>query len=208
MADSFVRGATEPPLLEITIGQAFDRACASWPTQEALVCPAQSVRLTWAALQARVNDVSAGLLSSGLYPGDRIGIWSFNRVEWTITQFAAAKAGLILVTVNPAYRLSELEYALNKVACKALVISPPFKSSDYPGMIMALAPELAEATPGELQAKRLPHKPCQVHDHLTRWKWRGVRLGTRRLTLPALNWRQMMLLISSSRQVPPAPRKV
>ncbi|HQT37901.1 MAG TPA: AMP-binding protein [Acidocella sp.] len=157
MADSFVRGATEPPLLEITIGQAFDRACASWPTQEALVCPAQSVRLTWAALQARVNDVSAGLLSSGLYPGDRIGIWSFNRVEWTITQFAAAKAGLILVTVNPAYRLSELEYALNKVACKALVISPPFKSSDYPGMIMALAPELAEATPGELQAERLPH---------------------------------------------------
>lgn len=157
MTESYVRGATEPPLLNITIGQAFDDACANWSTQEALVCPAQSVRLTWSSLRERVDNVAAGLLAMGLTPGDRIGIWSFNRVEWTLTQIAAAKAGLILVTVNPAYRLSELEYALNKVACKALVISPPFKTSDYPGMIMALAPELAHAQAGRLNAQRLPH---------------------------------------------------
>ncbi len=157
MKESYVRGGSEPPLLEITIGQALDLAATTWPEQDALVCPAQSVRLSWRDLQARAETLAAGLLAMGLKPGERIGIWSLNRVEWTLTQFAAAKAGLILVTVNPAYRLSELEYALNKVKMAALVISPPFKSSDYPGMVTALAPELANAAPGELHAARLPH---------------------------------------------------
>jgi fatty-acyl-CoA synthase len=157
MKESYVRGGNEPPLLEITIGQALDLAATTWPEQDALVCPAQSVRLSWRDLRARAETLAAGLLAMGLKPGERIGIWSLNRVEWTLTQFAAAKAGLILVTVNPAYRLSELEYALNKVKMAALVISPPFKSSDYPGMVAALAPELANAAPGELRAARLPH---------------------------------------------------
>lgn len=157
MKDSHVRGGNEPPLLEMTIGQALDAAALNWPDKEALVCPAQAVRLTWRALRDRVEHVAAGLLAQGLEPGDRVGIWSLNRAEWTLTQFAAAKAGLILVTVNPAYRLAELEYALNKAGIKALVISPPFKSSDYPGMVVALAPELADCAPGRLEAARLPH---------------------------------------------------
>jgi fatty-acyl-CoA synthase len=157
MTGSYVRGVAEPPLLETTIGEAFDAACAQWAEQEAVVCPAQSVRLSWAALRERVEDVAAGLLAMGLEPGARVGIWSLNRVEWVITQFAAAKAGLILVTVNPAYRLTELEYALNKVGCAALVIAPPFKTSNYPEMIATLAPELAQAKVGALHAARLPH---------------------------------------------------
>jgi fatty-acyl-CoA synthase len=157
MTESYVRGLAQPPLLDMTIGQAFDKTSDTWPEQDAVICPAQSVRLSWSALRARVEDLAAGFLALGLAPGDRVGIWSLNRVEWVLTQFAAAKAGLILVTVNPSYRLTELEYALNKVSCAALVIAPPFKSSNYPEMIATLAPELATATPGALHAARLPN---------------------------------------------------
>ncbi len=153
---SYVRGAAEPPLLDMTIGRALDRAARNWSRKEAIVCPAQGIRLDWAALHDRVEQLAAGFLAMGLQPGDRIGIWSLNRLEWTLTQFAAAKAGLILVTINPAYRLSELEFVLNKVGCAALVISPAFKTSDYPGMISALAPELTEGDVGNLHAERLP----------------------------------------------------
>ena len=93
----------------------------------------------------------------GLVKGDRIGIWSPNRWEWLVTQFATARIGLILVNINPAYRSTELEYALNKVGCKALVTAASFKTSDYLGMMRALAPELATAEPGRLKAARLPH---------------------------------------------------
>ena len=101
-------------------------------------------------LKERVDAFAAGLMDIGLDPGSRIGIWAPNRTEWTITQFATAKAGLILVNINPTYRLAELEYALNKVGCTALVTAAAFKTSDYLGMIRDLAPELDTATPGEL----------------------------------------------------------
>ncbi|WP_298283666.1 AMP-binding protein [Acidocella sp.] len=156
MRESYVRGGVTPALLEKTIGRALDDAAALWGAREALVCPAQGVRLSWQALKSRAEDLAAGLLARGLKPGDRVGIWSLNRVEWVLTQFACAKAGLILTTVNPAYRLSELEYALNKVGMSALIIAPPFKTSDYPGMIAALAPELDGCAPGQLRAARLP----------------------------------------------------
>ena len=155
-ADSYVRGPASPPLLEKTIGAALDEAALQWPDADALVCPQQGVRLSWAELRRRAEDFASGLLAAGLEAGDRIGVWSLNRSEWTITQFAAAKAGLILVTINPAYRLAELEFALNKVGCAALVLSPPFKTSDYPGMIRTLAPELDMAEPGSLRSERLP----------------------------------------------------
>ncbi|HEX4096901.1 MAG TPA: AMP-binding protein, partial [Caulobacteraceae bacterium] len=93
----------------------------------------------------------------GLEPGDRIGIWAPNCAEWALTQFATAKAGLILVNINPAYRLSEAEYALNKVACKALVTAIAHKTSEYLHMLRELAPELSSCRPGALQAGRLPH---------------------------------------------------
>lgn len=153
---SHVQGSTQPALLTHTIGEALRQAAWQWSDHEAVVCTAQGVRLTWRELDRRTGDFAAGLLASGLRPGDRIGIWSMNRIEWIITQFAAAKAGLILTTINPAYRLDELEYALKKVGCRALVLSPPFKTSDYPGLIRALAPELDVAAPLGLNARRLP----------------------------------------------------
>ena len=153
---SRVRGSTQPPLLTHTIGAALSQAALNWGGHEAVVCTAQNVRLTWRELDRRVEDFAAGLLASGLRPGDRIGIWSLNRVEWIITQFAAAKAGLILTTINPAYRLDELEYALKKVGCRALILSPPFKTSDYPALIRTLAPELDAPAPLGLNARRLP----------------------------------------------------
>jgi fatty-acyl-CoA synthase len=153
---SLVKGPLNPPLLNLTIGQAFDAAAERWESHEALICPAQSVRLSWGELHRRSEAIAAGLIAMGLRPGERIGIWSLNRWEWTVTQFAAAKAGLILVTVNPAYRLSELEFALNKSGCAALVISPAFKTSDYASMVLALAPELQTCAPGALNACRIP----------------------------------------------------
>ncbi|MNK96968.1 Long-chain-fatty-acid--CoA ligase [compost metagenome] len=153
---SHVQGSTQPALLTHTIGEALRQAAWQWSDHEAVVCTAQDVRLTWRELDRRTGDFAAGLLASGLRPGDRIGIWSMNRIEWIITQFAAAKAGLILTTINPAYRLDELEYALKKVGCRALVLSPPFKTSDYPALIRALAPELDRSSPAGLNAPRLP----------------------------------------------------
>ena len=116
----------------------------------------QDKRFTWDELSETVDALAAGLLSLGLKKGDRIGIWSPNRWEWLVTQFATARIGLILVNINPAYRLIELEYALNKVGCRALISAVRFKTSDYLGMIETLAPEIASAEPGKLEAARLP----------------------------------------------------
>jgi fatty-acyl-CoA synthase len=112
---SHVRGADGPPLLETTIGEALVRAADLWGEREALVSVAQGIRWTFAELLERADALAAGLLALGLEPGDRIGIWSPNCAEWTLTQFAAARAGLILVTINPAYRLSEVEFTINLV---------------------------------------------------------------------------------------------
>ena len=114
------------------------------------------MRWTWKEFAERVDALAAGFLALGLERGARIGVWSLNRPEWTLTQFAAAKAGLILVTINPAYRLSELEFALAKVGCAAIVTATAFKTSNYMEMLNTLLPELAASQPGELQAARLP----------------------------------------------------
>jgi fatty-acyl-CoA synthase len=153
---SYVHGANGEPLLGLTIGQALDRATVTWADQTALIARAQGIRWTWHELRNHADAFAAGLLALGLRRGDRIGIWSLNCAEWTLTQFAAARAGLILVTINPAYRLSELEFALNKVDCVALVTATAFKNSDYIGMVNALAPELAASIPGQLSSARLP----------------------------------------------------
>src|ERR1700690_2244044 len=112
VTQSWVKGADAPPLLETTIGQALDAAAARWGEAEALVSAQQGIRWSWASLVRQADAMAAGLLALGLEPGDRIGIWSPNCAEWTIAQFATAKAGLILVNINPAYRLSELEHVL------------------------------------------------------------------------------------------------
>ena len=153
---SYVNGVSHQTLLGETIGNFFDAACERWESRPALVVRHQKVRLSYGKLRAEVDKLAAGLLALGLEPGDRIGIWSPNNSEWVLTQFATAKAGLILVNINPSYRTAELEYALNKVGCKALILAERFKTSDYVGMLRELAPELGEAAPGRLDAARLP----------------------------------------------------
>jgi fatty-acyl-CoA synthase len=153
---SYVHGASSTPLMGETIGVFFDHAVERWRDREALVSCHQNIRWTYGELQRRVDDLACGLLALGFQPGERIGIWSQNCAEWLVTQFATAKAGLILVNINPAYRRAELEYALNKVGCKGLILAPSFKTSNYIEMIGDLAPELAAAKPGELKAAKLP----------------------------------------------------
>jgi fatty-acyl-CoA synthase len=153
---SWVKGADQAPLSEDTIGVALDKAAARWGDAEALVSVFQDIRWSWRELADRADAFAAGLLALGLAPGERVGIWSPNNAEWVVCQFAAAKAGVILVTINPAYRLSELEYTLNKVGVKVLVAAERFKTSDYVGMVEALAPELPASKPGALSAARLP----------------------------------------------------
>jgi len=155
-APAYVSGASARPLIGQTIGARFDQACAGAPDRLALIVRSQGIRWTYAELKARVDALAAGLLTLGLEPGDRVGVWAPNCAEWTLTQFATAKAGLILVTVNPAYRTTEAEYALNKVGCKALVTAVRHKTSDYLGMLRELAPELATTRPGALASARLP----------------------------------------------------
>jgi fatty-acyl-CoA synthase len=154
---SYDHGTSDRKLIGDTIGQAFDRTVAQHADREALVVVHQQIRWTWAAFAQRVQALAAGLLAIGLEPGDRVGIWAPNCAEWALTQFATAKAGLILVNINPAYRRAELEYALNKVECKALILAPALKTSDYLAIVQDLAPELAHCAPSALQARGLPH---------------------------------------------------
>jgi fatty-acyl-CoA synthase len=132
---SYVCGVGSEPLLYKTVGAVLEEAAARWGEREALIVRHQNIRWTYRELDEAADRLAAGFLHLGLVPGDRIGIWAPNRYEWVVTQFASAKAGLILVTINPAYRTSELEYSLNKVGCKALVLAPSFKTSDYAAML-------------------------------------------------------------------------
>ena len=154
---SFVSGASTKPLIYQTIGNALQVTAETYPGQEALVVCHQDVRWTYQELNRRVDDCAAGLIALGFEPGDRVGVWAPNCAEWVIAQFATARAGLIQVNINPAYRIHELEYVLNKVSCKGLITANRFKSSDYIAMLQELAPELNSAEPGRLSAPRLPH---------------------------------------------------
>jgi fatty-acyl-CoA synthase len=153
---SYVHGASDRPFIGDTIGVHFDRIVERFGERDALIVRHQQIRWTYRELKERVNALGSGLLALGLKRGDRIGVWSPNNAEWVVTQFASAKAGLILVNINPAYRLAELEYALNKAGCVALITAAQFKTSDYLAMLRELVPELATASPGNLHASRLP----------------------------------------------------
>jgi fatty-acyl-CoA synthase len=146
LTQSYVHGASKVPLIGRTLGAFFDEAARRWGDCVALIARHQQVRWTYQELKRKVDDFAAGLLALSLKPGDRVGIWSPNNAEWVVTQFATAKAGLILVNINPAYRLAEADYALNKVECKALVTAGQFKTSDYVGMLNELRSQ-----------NRLPH---------------------------------------------------
>ncbi|XP_063598867.1 medium-chain acyl-CoA ligase ACSF2, mitochondrial-like [Penaeus indicus] len=154
---SYVSTPGSEPLLGLSIGGAVDRAERRFGDREAVVSVHQGVRKTFSQVKEESDLVAAGLLAAGLEPGDRLGIWGPNSYEWFLTQFAAAKAGLILVNINPAYRPSELEYCLNKVGVKGIVCDEKFKTSDYYKMLCAVAPELPSSAPGDLSSAALPH---------------------------------------------------
>ena len=141
LTQSVAQGATDVPLIEQTIGDFFDEMVARQPDREALVSRHEGQRFTYRELQAESNRLASALLNLGLVAGDRVGIWSHNNAPWVLMQIATAKVGLILVNINPAYRTSELEYALNKVGCKVLVTMAQFKTSDYLGMLRELGPK-------------------------------------------------------------------
>jgi fatty-acyl-CoA synthase len=163
LTSSYQQGSSDSPLIEQTIGHFFDAMVQRYPERDALISRHQNLRYTYRQLQTESNRLASALLTLGLQRGDRIGIWSHNNAEWVLTQLATAKAGIILVNINPAYRVSELEYALNKVGCKALIAMPEFKASNYLDMIHTLAPELDNCAPGELKSARLPTLGSVIH---------------------------------------------
>ena len=155
-AMSYVCGTSNQPLIYQTIGDAFDHTVERWGDREAVVVRHQGIRWTWRQLGEAIEAFAAGLLALDLQPGDRVGIWSPNNIEWLITQFATARAGLVLVNINPAYRKAEVIYTLNKVGCKALVLAREFKSSHYVGILHDIAPAIKTSRPGQLNVSALP----------------------------------------------------
>ena len=156
---SFVSGASSEPLLYRTVDGVLKAAAARYHGRlalAALAAPERAERYTFAELDAEVEACARGLVALGLKPGERIGIWAPNRGEWVLTMFAAARAGLILVNINPAYRSSELEFALRLVGCRALVFAPSFKGTDYFALLREIIPELATAERGLLHARGFP----------------------------------------------------
>ncbi len=153
---SYVQGACDVPLIGETIGDLFDRVTEKIPDNEALVSCHQRLRYTYRQLQAACDLLARGLMACGIQKGERVGIWSLNYAEWVITQFATAKIGAIMVNVNPAYRVHELEYALRQSGCRALIVAPPYKTTDFAALLREVCPELEDSAPGRLSAARLP----------------------------------------------------
>ncbi|MFD0270857.1 AMP-binding protein [Streptomyces sp. NPDC127106] len=143
-ASSYASGVCEVPLLGDTIGENLDRTVRRFPGRDALVEAATGRRWTYAEFAADVDALALGLLGLGIAKGDRVGIWAPNRAEWTLVQYATAKVGAILVTVNPAYRAHELEYVLRQSGMRMLVAADRFKASDYAGMIEEVRPRCPE----------------------------------------------------------------
>jgi len=153
---SCVKGETDTDLEFVTIPQLMRATVARHGPRDAVVFADTGKRRSYLDFDRDVDALASGLLAMGLQKGERVGIWSPNRYEWILTQFATARVGLVMVNINPAYRSAEVEYALNKVGCKTLVLAKSFKTSDYLGMVRQLAPELEHCEPGRLNSARLP----------------------------------------------------
>jgi len=178
---SYTSGTSDTPLLGLTIGDLFDQTVEKYPDHPGLISRQQNIRLTYRDLQNQVNRCAKGLMHLGFQKGQRVGIWSPSRAEWCVTQFATSKIGVILVNINPAYRLHELEYALKQSGCSGIVIAPEFKTSNYTEMLYTLAPELRDCEAGKLKAARLPELTAVI------------RLGSEKM--PGMfNWDELMTM--------------
>lgn len=156
MTLSYTQGSTLTPLLEKTIGEAFEDTVQRYGNCLALVDRHQRLRFTWAELGQQVNDYARAMMALGINPGDRVGIWAPNCTEWCIAQFATAKIGAILVTINPAYRLEDLRYALKQSGCKWLICADKFKTSDYHQITLGLISTAATSEVGEINDENAP----------------------------------------------------
>lgn len=156
-APSYVHGTSMQSLLSLTVAGLLENTATLHPDADALIVPHQDIRWPYRKLQNEVERYAAGFAALGLKPGERLGIWAPNCWEWVVTQFASARAGLILVNINPAYRLGELSYALETTGCAALIATRQFKSSNYIDMLKELIPELSGAKPGQLSSARFPN---------------------------------------------------
>jgi len=181
---SYTSGTSDTPLLGLTIGDLFDQTVEKYPDHPGLISRQQNIRLTYRDLQNQVNRCAKGLMHLGFQKGQRVGIWSPNRAEWCVTQFATSKIGVILVNINPAYRLHELEYALKQSGCSGIVIAPEFKTSNYTEMLYTLGPELRDCEAGKLKAARLPELTAVI------------RLGSEKMP-GVFNWDELMTMGAS-----------
>lgn len=172
---SYTSGTSTTPLLGMTIGEMLDRTASQFPDNEALICLHQGIRWTYKEFVIKVNEAARAFLAIGVQRGDRVGIWSPNRYEWTLTQFATAKIGAILVNINPAYGAHELEYALNLAGISVLVTADKFKSSNYRQTLYEVAPELHTGTPGKVESQRLADLRAVINmdtkQHAGMWSW-------------------------------------
>ena len=172
---SYTSSTADKPLLGMTIGDKFDQIAAQYPDNDALIALHQNIHWSYRELQREVNRCARALLAMGVKKGDRVGIWAPNCSEWTLSQFATAKIGAILVNINPSYRTHELEYALNQSGARFLITAHQFKSSNYTAMLYELAPELNHCAEGALNAHKLPQLQCIINlsdeKHSGMWRW-------------------------------------
>ena len=165
MSLSYLSGTSETPLLGITIGDKFDQIVTEFPDNEALVVKHQEVRWTYNQLASAVHECARAFMAIGIEKGDRVGIWSPNRFEWVVVQFATAKMGAILVNINPSYRLHELKYALNQSGCKAVVIADQFKTSDYTRLMYDLIQGLENSDSKNIECQDVPNLKSVIRLH-------------------------------------------
>jgi fatty-acyl-CoA synthase len=187
LTQSEYHGVTSTTLTDKTIGQYFDDIASAYPDNLAVVVHHQQIRWNYREFQAKVDALATGLLTLGIQPADRVGIWSPNNIEWCLTQFATAKIGAIMVCINPAYRPEELEYSLSNVGCRAVICADKFKSSDYLQMLNELLPELSTSTAGKLTTLALPELEYVI------------RMGTDR-TPGMLNFNDLLLEVNDEAQ--------
>jgi fatty-acyl-CoA synthase len=182
VSQSYAFMGSEKPLIGKTIGDMFDEIAETYPDNDAVVSVQQGLRYTYRELQQEVNRAAKGFMGLGLKKGDRLAIWATNIAEWVITQFATAKAGIVLVNINPAYRTHELEYALRQSETQALLLMDRFKSSDYIKMFFEVCPEAKSSKPGEIRSEKLPFLRTAVllrgDKQPSMWTWDEVlRIG-------------------------------
>ncbi|QBM17726.1 3-[(3aS,4S,7aS)-7a-methyl-1,5-dioxo-octahydro-1H-inden-4-yl]propanoyl:CoA ligase [Marinobacter sp. JH2] len=194
---SYTSGVADKPLLGMTIGDMLDRTAQQYPDNEALVCLHQGIRWSYREFVEKVNEAARAFLAIGVKKGDRVGIWSPNRYEWTVTQFATAKVGAILVNINPSYGVHELQYALNLAGISVLVTADSFKASNYREMLYQLVPELKQSEPGKLNAEDVPDLRAVINVHEDKhdgmWTWPEFLGFANQVTAADLQKRQSQL---------------